>query len=186
MDARVSKVKRIAPMCLALAGALSFSFARSQEAYPDLPTHAHYTATEQGWTCNDGFKQVAGYCMQDSGGAPSQGPFELFDGQWRCRSGYKRAGAFCVTPAAPDHATLVEAGGRWECDWGYRRVANRCEEISPPAHAYLDAAGHDWVCYPGFEKSAGRCNAATSAPVKAESAPAGAEEPPRADPQESK
>jgi hypothetical protein len=157
MYVRVGVVKLMSSMCpvLALAVALCAP-CLAQSPYPDLPTHAHFSATDQGWTCNDGFKQAAGYCMAE-GDVPSQGPFEMYDGQWRCRAGYKRDGAFCVTPSAPEHATLTEPGGRWECDWGYRRVGNRCDEISPPPHAYLDAAGHDWVCYPGFEKNSDKC-----------------------------
>src|SRR4029077_92983 len=102
------------------------------------------------------FRQVAGFCIPESADIPSQGPFEVFDGQWRCRSGYPRSGHLCVTPAAPAHATLLPGGG-WECDWGFRKVASRCEEINPPAHAYLDASGHEWTCYPGFQRSSDHC-----------------------------
>lgn len=162
-------------MCLAVASAVLFlslpRFAHSQQAYPDapvqpspdVPVHAHYSATEQGWTCDDGYKQAAGYCMEDRGDVPSQGPFEVFEGQWRCRPGYKRSGDFCTIPSAPDHAT-VEPGGRWECDWGYRKVASKCEEIDPPEHGYLDASGHEWVCYPGYERSSDQCTKSASEP----------------------
>ena len=158
---RARIVKRVASACLAAASALSVpGLAHSQVPYPDLPPHAHYSNTEQGWTCNDGYKQAAGYCMADGVDMPSQGPFEVFDGQWRCRSGYKRSGNFCVTPTAPAHATLAGGGGGWECDWGFRKAGSRCEEINPPAHAYLDASGHDWVCYPGYERRSDECIAA--------------------------
>jgi hypothetical protein len=157
MQTRISTVKLTALVCLASASVILLPrFAHAQEGYHDLPTHAHYSATEQGWTCNDGFKQVAGFCVQDSVDIPSQGPFEVYEGQWKCRSGYTRSGNFCVTPPAPAHASLLPGGG-WECDWGFRKVASRCEEINPPAHAYLDASGHEWTCYPGFERSEDHC-----------------------------
>jgi hypothetical protein len=134
-----------------------WSLAYTQEFHPDIPTYAHYSATEQGWACNDGFKQVAGFCIRDAQELPSQDAVEVFDGQWRCRAGYRRTNGFCTIPTAPEHATLIGEGERWECDWGFRKVASRCEEISPPAHAYLDASGRDWVCFPGFERVADHC-----------------------------
>ena len=185
MQTRLSTVKLTASVCLASAGVILVpGFARCQDGYRDLPAHAHYSATEQGWTCNDGFKQVGGFCVQDSGDIPSQGPFEVFDGQWRCRSGYSRSGNFCITPPAPAHASVLPGGG-WECDWGFRKVGSRCEEISPPPHAYLDASGHEWTCYPGFERSSDHCVATvTGARAEHEGAPSATEEPKPADSQE--
>jgi hypothetical protein len=129
----------------------------SQELHPDIPPHSHSSSADQGWTCNDGFKQVAGFCVSDTQDLASHAAIEVFDGQWRCRAGYYRTNGACVLPTAPDHATLTGRGDRWECDWGFRRIASRCEEINPPAHAYLDAAGRDWACFPGFERVAERC-----------------------------
>jgi len=173
--AKTTAIAYLASACVMfLAG-----FAHSQDHYHDVPPHSHYSATEQGWTCDDGFRQVAGFCVQDTADVPSQGPFEVFDGQWRCRSGYKReASGLCVTPTAPAHATIVELGGRWECDWGFRKVGPRCEEITPPAHAYLDASGQDWVCYPGYQRNSDHCvRTATGAPEKPAVASPSVEEP---------
>jgi hypothetical protein len=143
---------------LALAsGMLLSSLAYTQEFHADIPTYAHYSATEQGWACNDGFKQVAGFCIGDMQNIPSQNAVEVYDGQWRCRPGYRRTNGTCTIPTAPEHATLIGEGDRWECDWGFRKVASRCEEINPPAHAYLDASGRDWACFPGFERVADHC-----------------------------
>jgi len=143
---------------LALTSGLSLSSAGyAQDLHADIPTYAHYTATEQGWACNDGFKQAAGFCIRDAQEPPSQDAVEVFDGQWRCRSGYRRTNGICTIPTAPEHATLIGESDRWECDWGFRKVASRCEEISPPAHAYLDASGRDWACFPGFERAADHC-----------------------------
>ena len=139
------------------SGMLLSSLGYTQELHPDISMYAHYSATEQGWACNDGFEQVAGFCVPDGQEIPSQHASEVFDGQWRCRSGYRRTNGICTLPTAPEHATLVGEGDRWECDWGFRKVASRCEEISPPAHAYLDASGRDWTCFPGFERVADRC-----------------------------
>ncbi len=179
MRARIHILELAASACLALAAALVLPrFAHAQAPHRDLPPHAHYVGTEQGWACNDGFRQIAGFCIQDSVDMPSQGPFEVFDGQWRCRSGYKRSGAFCVTPTAPAHATLIDAAGHWECDWGFRKVASRCEEVLPPAHGYVDAEGHDWLCYPGYQRSSDQClpgSGGAGTPEVPESAP-----PPRA------
>jgi hypothetical protein len=163
MQTRIWTVKLTASACLASTGLMLLpGSAHCQGGYHDLPAHSHYSATEQGWTCNDDYRQVAGFCIQDSADIPSQGPFEVYEGQWKCRSGYTRSGNFCVTPAAPAHASLLPGGG-WECDWGFRKVASRCEEINPPAHAYLDASGHEWTCYPGFQRSSDHCvEAATS------------------------
>jgi hypothetical protein len=136
---------------------LLLSLGHTQELYRDIPTYAHYSATEQGWTCNDGFRQVAGFCARDMQDIPSQNAFEVFDGQWRCRPGYRRTNGICAPLTAPVHATFVGEGDRWECDWGFRKVASRCEEIDPPAHAYLDASGRDWVCFPGFERVTDHC-----------------------------
>ncbi|HWM69748.1 MAG TPA: hypothetical protein VNO35_24430 [Steroidobacteraceae bacterium] len=136
---------------------LCWSLGYTQDIHPDIPTHSHAMATDQGWTCNDGFKQVAGFCVQDIQDPPAQSASEVFDGQWRCRAGYSRTNGICAPPTAPEHATLVGEGDRWECDWGFRRVAARCEEIIPPAHAYLDASGRDWLCFPGFERTADHC-----------------------------
>jgi hypothetical protein len=143
---------------LALTSGMSLSsLGYTQEVHPDIPTYAHYSATEQGWACNDGFKQVAGFCIRDMQDLPSQSVAEVFDGQWRCRSGYRRTNGICMIPTAPEHATLIGEGDRWECDWGFRKVASRCEEINPPTHAYLDGLGRDWVCFPGFERVADHC-----------------------------
>src|SRR3981081_436381 len=120
------------------SGMLASSLGYTQELHSDIPTYAHYSATEQGWACNDGFKQVAGFCIGDMQNLPSQNAVEVFDGQWRCRPDYRRTNGICTIPTAPEHATLIGAGVRWECDWGFRKVASRCEEINPPAHGYLD------------------------------------------------
>jgi hypothetical protein len=140
-----------------LAGLLLSVPSYAQELHPDIPPHAHSSAADQGWACNDGFKQVAGFCVEETQQLPSQNTTEVFDGQWRCRSGYSRTNGICALPTAPDHATLVGASDRWECDWGFRKVASRCDEINPPAHAYLDASGRDWACFPGFERIADKC-----------------------------
>jgi hypothetical protein len=143
---------------LALTSGLSLSgLGYAQDLHADIPTHAHYTATEQGWACNDGFKQAAGFCIRDVQEPPSQDAVEVFDGQWRCRAGYRRTNGICTIPTAPEHATLIGESDRWECDWGFRKVASRCEEINPPAHAYLDASGRDWACFPGFERATDHC-----------------------------
>src|SRR6267154_2716600 len=93
---------------LALTSVMSLStLGYTQELHPDIPTYAHYSATDQGWTCNDGFKQVAGFCVRDMQDFPSQNAFEVFDGRWRCRSGYRRANGICTLPTAPEHATLI-------------------------------------------------------------------------------
>jgi hypothetical protein len=138
------------------------SSGNSQERYRDIPPNARYSAGEQGWACNNGFRQVGGLCMEDRDAVPSWGAFEVYDGQWRCRSGYHRAGGFCVPATAPAHATYIGDGDHWECDWGFRKVASHCEEIKPPPHAYVDASGHDWVCYPGFERKSDHCVAMSS------------------------
>ena len=159
---------------LALAsGTLLWRPCHSQALYPDIPTHAHPSATAQGWTCNDNFRQVAGFCVLDDRDAPSQTIPEVFDGQWRCLSGYQRVNVFCVLPTAPAHASLVGSGGRWECDWGFRKVGARCEEVVPPAHAYLDAAGDDWLCFPGFERESDHCVPASNAPLAPEKGTSG-------------
>lgn len=175
---RKAMAKAVALLYLALGGAmLLWSPGYSQDLHPDIPTHAHYNATEQGWTCNDGFRQVAGFCSLDTQDLPGRIAFEVFDGHWRCRAGYQRANGFCVPPTAPAHATFVGDGDRWECDWGFRKVASRCEEVTPPAHAYLDASGRDWMCFPGFERMSDHCAPVPStAPVPGMS-PAGNDEP---------
>ena len=139
------------------SGMLLSSPGHTQDLHPDIPTYAHYSATEQGWACDDGFEQVAGFCVRDRQDLPSHNVFEVFDGQWRCLPGYRRTNGICALPTAPEHATLVGEGDRWECDWGFRKIGPRCEEINPPAHAYLDALGRDWTCFPGFERVADRC-----------------------------
>jgi hypothetical protein len=147
-----------AVLFLALASGMLLSIpGHTQELHPDIPTYAHYSATEQGWACDDGFEQVAGFCVRDRQDLPSHNAFEIYDGQWRCRPGYRRTNGICALPTAPEHATLVGEGDRWECDWGFRKVGSRCEEINPPAHSYLDAEGRDWVCFPGFERVADGC-----------------------------
>jgi hypothetical protein len=127
--------------------------AHSQQPNRDIPANAHYNVGAQGWACNRGFTQVAGLCMMDSDVIPSQGAFEVFDGQWRCRSGYHRTGRFCVPGTPPEHAAFVGEGDRWEC-----------EEIKPPPHAYIEASGREWVCFPGFERIAEHCVSAQNPP----------------------
>jgi hypothetical protein len=157
MSVKARKIA-IALTCLVFVCAMAgMNTAESQEPHRDIPANAHSSAGEQGWACNNGFRQVAGLCMEDRDAVPSWGAFEVFDGQWRCRTGYHRDGSYCVPAVAPAHATYVGGGDHWECDWGFQKIGSRCEEIKPPAHAYVDAAGHDWVCYPGFERRADRC-----------------------------
>jgi hypothetical protein len=131
--------------------------ANSQESNRDIPSNAHYSAGAQGWACNHGFTQVAGLCMVDSDVLPSEGAFEVFDGQWRCRSGYHRAGRFCLPGLPPEHAAFVGGGDHWECDWGFQKIGSQCQEIKPPPHAYIEASGRDWVCFPGFGRESDRC-----------------------------
>jgi hypothetical protein len=152
---------------VAFACALGWlSFGSAQESHRDIPANAHFSAGEQGWVCNTGFRQVAGLCMEDRDDVPSWSAFEVYDGQWRCRSGYHRAGNLCVPATAPAHATYVGNGEHWECDWGFQKVASHCEEVKPPPHGYLEASGHDWVCYPGFARKSDHCvPAATGQPT---------------------
>lgn len=156
--------KTVALSCLILTGGMSLSNpATSQEfhddisPHADIPLHAHYSPGEQGWTCNDDFRQVAQLCVLDTHGAAERGAWEVFNGQWRCRSGYRPGKGFCVPFTAPEHASLIGSGGLWECNWGFQRIGSRCSEIVPPAHGYLDASGHDWVCYPAFERVSDHC-----------------------------
>jgi hypothetical protein len=146
-----------------LAGLCS---AQEQEPHKDIPSFAHYSAGEQGWSCDDGFKQVAGFCVRENEGPSNESGLEVYQGEWRCRPGYKRTNGVCALPTAPEHASLVD-GERWECDWGYKKVAARCEEITPPAHAYLDAEGRDWACYPGYERESDHCVRTAAADKKA-------------------
>lgn len=147
--------------------------ASSAEPYRELPRNAHYSsADQQGWACNNGYRQVAGFCMEIRNGGSSPSAFEVFDGKWRCRAGYHRADGYCVPATAPAHASYVGSGGRWECDWGFQRVESHCEEVKPPPHGYVDASGHDWLCYPGFERKSDQCVAGSGAPA-AGAAPVG-------------
>ena len=152
--------------------------ANAQETHRYLPANAHYSAGEQGWSCNNDFRQVADLCVQDRDEVPSWGAFEVFDnGEWRCRSGYHREGSFCVPGVAPAHAAFVGGGDHWECEWGFHKVASRCEEITPPPHAYIDATGRDWVCYPGYERKSDHCDPVpATAPPAGDTAPAPSEE----------
>jgi hypothetical protein len=135
----------------------------AQELHSDIPPFSHYSAGAQEWACDDGYKQVAGFCVGDKQDPPGQDGLEVYEGEWRCRPGYRRTNGVCALPTAPEHASLVGAGGRWECDWGFKKVAARCDEILPPAHAFLDAEGRDWNCFPGYEREADRCVAMTKA-----------------------
>ena len=123
-----------AVMLLSLGGMLVQSLCCAQDLHPDIPSFSHYSAGDQGWACNDGYKQVAGFCVEDRQEPSGQDGLEVFEGEWRCRPGYRRTNGVCALPTAPEHASLV-GGGRWECDWGFKKVAEHCEEISPPAHA---------------------------------------------------
>ena len=153
----VSKRARTLPYVVFACAMGWLSCGNSQEPHRDFPPNAHYSAGEQGWACNNGFRQVGGLCMSDRDEVPSWGAFEVFDGQWRCRSGYHRAGRFCVLGIAPAHAAFVGGGDHWECDWGFQKVGSQCQEIKPPAHGYIEASGHDWACYPGFGRMADHC-----------------------------
>jgi hypothetical protein len=140
------------------------SSSNAQEFHRDLPVNAHYAAGEQGWACNNGFRQVGGLCMEERAQVPSWSAFEVFvDGQWRCRAGYHREGGFCVPSTAPAHAAYVGGGDHWECDWGFRKTGPSCEEIKPPAHAYIEGSGREWVCYPGYERKSDHCSAVSDA-----------------------
>src|SRR6266404_1003450 len=83
------------PFLALMSGMSLSSLGYTQELHPDIPTYAHYSATEQGWACDDGFKQVAGFCVGDLQNLPSQNAVEVFDGQWRCRPGYHRTNGIC-------------------------------------------------------------------------------------------
>jgi hypothetical protein len=165
------------PFLASIVGLSLSSMGYGQAFYPDVPAYAHYSATEQGWACNDGFRQAAGYCVRDTQDLPSQNGIEVFDGQWRCRPGYRRTNGICEPLTAPAHATLVGEGDSWECDWGFKKVASRCEEINPPAHAYLDASGRDWACFPQFERVADHCVRVPGTETNPAAAPAADDEP---------
>ena len=156
---------------------------RAQDLHKDIPSFAHYTAGEQGWACDDGYKQVAGFCVKDQQHASTQDGLEVFDGEWRCRPGYRRTDGVCSLPTAPEHASMVGVD-RWECDWGYKKVAQHCDEIAPPAHAYLDAEGRDWTCFPGYERESDHCTVAVATPkTTAPAEPPASEPKPAAEPQ---
>jgi hypothetical protein len=157
---RVEVFKRARPLpFVAVLCALGWlSSGNAQEPHRDPPPNAHTSTGEQGWACNNGFRQVGGLCMEDKNEVPSWSAFEVYvDGQWRCRSGYHREGDYCVPSTAPAHASYVGRGDHWECDWGFQKSAASCEEVKAPPHAYIEASGHDWVCYPGFEKQTDHC-----------------------------
>ncbi len=164
--------------CVAFVCAIGWlSSAHSQESHHDIPLNAHYSAGEQGWACNNDFRQVAGLCMANRNDVPSWGVFEVFvDGQWRCRPGYHREGSLCVPATAPPHASYVGGGERWECEWGFRKVGSSCEEIKAPEHGYIEGSGRDWVCYPGFERKADHCLAASNTGPAGDPAPTPGEE----------
>ena len=151
---------------------------RAQDLHKDIPSFAHYTAGEQGWACDDGYKQVAGFCVKDQQHASTQDGLEVFDGEWRCRPGYRRTDGVCSLPTAPEHASMVGVD-HWECDWGYKKVAQHCDEIVPPAHAYLDAEGRDWTCFPGYERESDHCTRSAAVATPKTTAPA---EPPASEP----
>jgi hypothetical protein len=137
--------------------ALMSNLCPAQDVHPDIPPFSHYATSAQGWTCDDGYKQVAGFCVQDKQDPPGQDGVEVYEGEWRCVPGYRRTNGVCALPTAPEHASLVGTSGHWECDWGFKKVAEHCEEIVPPAHGFLDAEGRDWTCFPGYEREADRC-----------------------------
>jgi hypothetical protein len=143
-------------LCLCALGWLTCAHSQ-EERHRDYPPNAHFSSGEQGWACNNGFKQVAGLCVEERNEVPSWSAFEVYDGKWRCRAGYHRSGDICVPATAPAHASYVGGGDRWECEWGFQKVAASCEEIKPPTHAYIDATGRDWVCYPGYERKSDHC-----------------------------
>jgi hypothetical protein len=175
-------VKALAAACLMLVAGMVMSTAVAAQApHDDIPTNSHLSAGEQGWTCDDGFKQIAKLCVLDTDGAPSRGAWEVYNGgQWRCRSGYTQEKGFCVPLTAPEHATLVGSGGGWQCDWGFQKSGSRCKEIEPPPHGYVDGDGRDWACYPGYERSSDQCVASPGgAPASASGgAPKATESPP--------
>jgi hypothetical protein len=154
---RVLRTARAAPHVIFACSLAWLSTGHSQEPHRDIPPNAHLSAGEQGWACDNGFRQVAGLCVAEREDVPSWSAFEVFDGQWRCRSGYHRSGGLCVSGTAPAHASFVGNGDQWECHWGFQKVASHCEEVKPPPHAYIEASGHDWVCFPGFERMSDRC-----------------------------
>ena len=153
------------------------SCGNSQERHRDIPSNAHSSAGDQGWTCNNGFRQIAGLCMEDKREVPSWSAFEVFDGQWRCRSGYHRSGSICVPSTAPAHAAYIGGGEHWECEWGFQKIAAHCEEIKPPAHAYIDASGRDWMCYTGYDRKSDRCIPAPGTAPDGDTTPTQSEEP---------
>ena len=165
MRVKVPKRASASP-CVLFACAMGWlSAGNSQVPHRDIPTNAHYSAGEQGWACNNGFRQISGLCMEDRDEVPSWSAFEFYDGRWRCRSGYHREASICVPATAPANATYVGGGDHWECDWGFQKVAAHCEEIKPPPHGYIDASGHDWLCYPGFERRSEHCLALPGTPA---------------------
>ena len=157
MSVEVPKRALVSPYLVFVCAMAWLSCGISQESRRDIPANAHSSAGDQGWSCNNGFRQVAGLCMEDKEDVPSWGAFEFYDGQWRCRPGYHRDGSLCVPATAPAHAAYVGGGEHWECDWGFQKIASHCEEIKPPEHGFIDASGRDWVCYPGYERKADRC-----------------------------
>jgi hypothetical protein len=56
----------LAAICVAAAFTCAMtlsSLAYTQDLIADIPPHAHYSATEEGWTCNDEFKQELGFTL---------------------------------------------------------------------------------------------------------------------------
>jgi hypothetical protein len=177
MRVEVLKRARVATYVAFLCAIGWLSSGYSQESHRDIPPNAHPAAGAQGWACNNGFRQVAGLCMEDKEDVPSWGAFEVFaDGQWRCLPGYHRDGSYCVPATAPAHATYIGGGERWECDWGFQKSGASCEEIKPPAHAYIEGSGREWVCYPGFERKSDHCAAAPGAGPAGDKASTSSEE----------
>jgi len=169
---RSISAQRILPSpsrCLVFVCAmLWFAPANSQRADPNIPPNSHYTTGDQGWACNQGFTEVGGLCVRESGTLASESAFEVFDGQWRCRPGYHRAGQRCVIGTAPAHAAFTGDGEHWQCDWGFQRTGAQCQEIKPPPHAYIEASGHDWTCFPGYRRDADHCVRASNSGQQAD------------------
>src|ERR1700748_2539250 len=84
-------------LCLTVAVAMAPpSPGWSEEFHGDIPLHARYTQGEQGWTCNDGYRQVGALCVLDTYGLNAPGDTEFFNGEWQCRSGHREPTGYCV------------------------------------------------------------------------------------------
>ena len=136
----------------------------------NIPKNArHNEFTDEGWSCNSGYKQHANQCKKVN--VPQNARINDYTPEgWSCNSGYKQYGNHCKKVSVPQNARINDYTPEgWSCNSGYKQHANQCKKVNVPQNARInDYTAEGWSCNSGYKAVGNTCIIMTEAELAKE------------------